>query len=160
MKYSWDDAMIGIRRNVWLRGRRLGMFGLQPSDRILDLGCGDGLDMQILKEKGYNNIMGVDISPTLVKLATVNNPGVRVVRASADKLPFKNGCFDVVVADSMVYHLAGNTTAIREIRRVLTPTGRFCFIDMHASWLRTVFNVLTFSPFGRLSPYLMRRRKA
>lgn len=160
MHYAWDEPMILIRRSTWLRRRRLAMFGFQKTDRILDLGCGDGLDIQILFEQGYKHIIGADISPKLLAAAKKRTPRVRFVRASADNLLFKDGVFDIILADSMMYHIVGNNKAVKEIYRVLTPGGRVNFIDMQTSWLRNLFNAVTLSPLSRCIPYLRKRKTA
>jgi ubiquinone/menaquinone biosynthesis C-methylase UbiE len=160
MNYPWDTAMVQIRRSTWMRTRRLRMFGIKKTDRILDLGCGDGLDIQILFEHGYKHIIGVDISPKLLVAAKIRNPGIRFVLASAEKLPFKDETFDVILADSMLYHIVCNRKALREIRRVLSRGGRLCFVDMHVSPMRAFFDALTFSPLGRVMPYLRKRQRA
>jgi len=160
MHYSWDKPMILIRRNLWLRRRRLAMFGLKKSDRILDLGCGDGLDIQILHGWGFTHLVGVDISSKLLTAAKKRISGVRFICASADNLPFQDGAFTVVLADSVLYHLVGNTKAVKEIQRVLVRGGILCFIDMHMSWKRTLFNALTFSSANQIIPYLRKRKNA
>lgn len=152
--------MTGIRRSEWMRRRRLQMFRLRKSERILDLGCGDGLDIRVLRKAGYKHMTGVDISPALIRQAQKMNPGVRFVRASAEQLPFASEAFDVVLADSMLYHLVGNSRAMREVRRVLVTHGRLCFIDMHGSWIRDLFNSLTLSPVAFMIPYVQRRQHA
>lgn len=152
--------MIRIRRNTWIRRRRLAMFGLKKTDRILDLGCGDGLDIEILRKKGCKKITGVDISPKLLADAKKRNPGVRFIRASAEKLPFKDASFDTVFVDSVLYHFVGKPEAFSEIWRVLVPGGRLCIIDMHNSRVRKFFDWLTFSPIRRIIPYLEKRRRA
>lgn len=160
MNYPWDEVMVTIRRNMWLRRHRLAMFGFHTSDRILDLGCGDGLDIYTLRGQGYIHVTGVDISQKLLSAAKKRNPGMRLVRASADSLPFKDGAFDAVLADSMLYHIVGNKKALKEIRRVLEPGGRLCFIEMRQSTGRKLLDALTVSPIGRVFPYLRRRREA
>jgi len=157
---QWEHDCIKTRRNLWLRSVRLSQFTISPGDRILDLGCGDGLDIQILHKKGYKKIIGVDISQKLLALARKRNPGVRFLRASAEKMPFKNGIFDAVLADSVLYHLTESNGAIREIHRVLTPGGRLCFIEAHQSLARKLFDGITVSPVSRFVPYLRKRKEA
>ena len=81
------------------------MFQFKPSDRILDLGCGDGLDIQLLRDYGCTNMVGVDISTKLLHAARKRNPGIRFFRASAVTLPFPDATFDIVLIDSMLYHI-------------------------------------------------------
>lgn len=160
MDYPWDESMVGIRRNMWLRRRRLAMFGLKKTDRILDLGCGDGLDIQILREEGYSNLAGVDISPKLLAAAKKRNPGVRFILASAQKLPFAKGTFDTVFANSVMYHVVDKPIALHEIHRVLTAGGKLCVIEARPSLLRTLYNWGTFFPPFAVIPFVRRRKAA
>lgn len=152
--------MILVRRNVWLRRWRLKMFQFKPSDRILDLGCGDGLDIQLLQDYGCTNIVGVDISTKLLKAARKRNPDIRLIRASAVTLPFPDAAFDIVFVDSMFYHIEEDVRAFREIRRVLVRGGRLCFIEAHQSIFRKIYDGVTFSPIGLIIPYFKNRRHA
>lgn len=160
MTYAWDSVMTTIRRSTWLRRQRLAMFRLKKLDRILDLGCGDGLDIHILRESGYGHITGVDISETLLSAAKIRNPGVRFVHAPADDLPFSDASFDVILADSMLYHILNSKKSLNEIYRVLSSQGSLCFIEIHNSVIRTLFNRITFSPLAPVIPYLKRRQRA
>jgi len=149
-----------VRRNVWLRQRRLLRFGFMRTDRILDLGCGDGLDIEILRHMGCARVVGVDISPKLLAEARKRNPDVRFVQAPIEALPFQNASFDKVVVDSVFPHVEDFAKALREIRRVLAPHGKFCFIEAHNSMWRKLLNWATFSPIGLIIPYLHKRRRA
>jgi len=50
--------------------------------------------------------------------------------ANAKSFPFPDGTFDVVLALYVLHHVAGYRAALRDIRRVLKPEGRFLFIDV------------------------------
>lgn len=149
--------MTRIRRALWLRRWRLAMFRFTTADRILDIGCGDGLDIALLGDMGMRHTIGVDISSSLLAVAKKRNPGVRFVHANAQRLPFADGYFDIVLADSMLYHLQN----YKDLFRVLRPGGRFCFIEMHNSSLRKIYNLFTVSlPFSpkRKRAYLVEKK--
>lgn len=64
-----------------------------------------------------------DFSPAMcARLRAV--PGGAVVRASAVRLPFRDGSFDGLVANHMLYHLDDPAAGLREFARVLRPGGR------------------------------------
>lgn len=152
--------MVRIRRSLWLRRQRLAMFHIDKTARLLDLGCGDGLDIAILKELGFKNIIGVDISTSLIDQAKALNPSVKFVKATAEKLPFRGGSFDIVLSDSMIYHLVDKPKAFKEIKRILVKGGKLCLIEADNSRLRRFYDWLTFSPLGALSGALINRRAA
>jgi SAM-dependent methyltransferase len=58
-----------------------------------------------------------------VAAAFSRSRGIDVVRGDAHRLPFADGCFDVVLACDVLEHLADDRRAIRELRRVLRPEG-------------------------------------
>ncbi|MDE2588729.1 MAG: class I SAM-dependent methyltransferase [Patescibacteria group bacterium] len=157
---DWENDCILTRRNFWLRKRRLQMFGFSSNDRILDLGCGDGLNIQILRLMGMTQITGIDISRPLLETAKKHNPGIRFVLGSVEKLPFTDNSFSVVLIDSVFHHLVHIPKSLREIRRILTQNGVICFVDMHNSWKRDLINMLTLSPVSLAIPFFRGRKKA
>lgn len=96
--------------------------------RILDLGCGRGRLAAPLQAQSAHYV-GVDIDPTVLRelIATAANPrGINVVRASASRLPFRDGVFDVVVAIRVYHRIASPSAFLEETNRVLRPRGRHC----------------------------------
>lgn len=157
---KWEDECIKTRRNIPLRKHRLELFKLKTSDKILDLGCGDGLNTKILTGMGFHNIIGSDISQKLLRLAQSNNPDVTFVKASADKMPFADGEFNVVLADSVFHHLIYCHESFSEIHRVLKRGGFLCFSDPHRSIFRSFLDICTTSFFSSHIPYLKNRKEA
>lgn len=58
---------------------RYSKFKLKNNKKVLDLGCGDGMGISILKESGIFNIIGLDVSKTSLRAAEKNHPDVRFV---------------------------------------------------------------------------------
>ena len=136
------------------------MFSIRKSDTILDLGCGDGLNTFILRKMGCKKIIGVDISEYLLRIARKLNPGVEFKIASAEKLPFKSGSFNVVLVDSVFHHLSDSVKVQKEIRRVLTSGGTLCFSEPHYNTARKLFDKLTIAPISKILPFFRLRRPA
>jgi SAM-dependent methyltransferase len=91
-----------------------------PPLRLLDVGCGTGGTLERLKP--FGNVVGLDLEP--LALAFCRERGHRaLVRASATRLPFGDGAFDVVVALDVLEHIPDHEAAAREIARVLAPGG-------------------------------------
>lgn len=117
--------------------------GIQPK-RILDVGCGTGA---LLRRVGPAfpdaELNGVDISPNMVKEASRKVPkGLRVhfLQGPAEKLPFEDGSFDLVVTTICFHHWRSRVEGIAEVHRVLAPGGRFYIADHFAiGWLRALF---------------------
>lgn len=95
--------------------------GIGPGTRVLDVGCGSGEFLALLREAGAAAV-GADPAPAMVGLA--RGAGVEVVLAGAESLPFDDGLFDVVTAVNALQFASDTTEALREFARVLGPGGR------------------------------------
>jgi SAM-dependent methyltransferase len=101
-----------------------------PGRRTLDLGCGEGRLSRDLKARDYR-VVGVDSSPTLVRLAHEADPDIEVYVTDAAALPFAGGTFDLVVAFMSLHDVTDLTETVREVARVLVPQGRLCLAIVH-----------------------------
>jgi ubiquinone/menaquinone biosynthesis C-methylase UbiE len=94
-----------------------------PRERLLDLGCGTGLILDLAHDL-FNELEGIDITPEM--LAKVKQRvNVRTQLASAESLPFPDNTFDAVTAYSVLHHIENLTPVFREVRRTLKPGGFF-----------------------------------
>jgi ubiquinone/menaquinone biosynthesis C-methylase UbiE len=104
--------------------------------RVLDVGCGRGVGVQILLEQfGAGQVYGIDLDPQQVRRAQKRFAGTsegRVVLAvgSVEKLPFPNEYFDAVFDFGMLHHVVDWQAGVAEIRRVLKPSGLFFFEEV------------------------------
>jgi ubiquinone/menaquinone biosynthesis C-methylase UbiE len=114
--------------------RRLG--GRLDGARVLDVGCGRGVGLQILLEQfGAGQVYGIDFDPLQVRRAQQRFAGKsegRVVLAvgSVDKLPFSDEYFDAVFDFGMLHHVVDWQAGVAEIQRVLKPSGLFFFEEV------------------------------
>jgi ubiquinone/menaquinone biosynthesis C-methylase UbiE len=89
--------------------------------RVLDLGCGTGRNLPLFGE-GIRAV-GLDPCRELLLAARRRAPGVPLVRARAEALPFSDHVFDTVVC-GLVFCSVGNVPrGLAEVRRVLKPGG-------------------------------------
>lgn len=86
----------------------------------LDVGCGTGAVMNMLKEKGFD-VAGVDMSPLAISFS--EKKGLSPVLGDATALPFDDNYFDVVTALDVVEHVENDSAAVKEMYRVLKPGG-------------------------------------
>ena len=98
--------------------------------RTLDLGCGEGRLSRDLKALGHD-VVGVDVSPTMLEAARRADEDIETHLADAAALPFSDEAFDCVVAFMSLQDIDDLRGAIREVRRVLEPRGRFCLAIVH-----------------------------
>lgn len=101
-----------------------------PGRRTLDLGCGEGRLSRLLRPLGHA-IVGVDASPSMVRLAAAHQDASRVVLGDGSKLPFADEAFDLVVAYMCLHDFDEMPRAVAEIARVLEPAGRLCLAIPH-----------------------------
>jgi SAM-dependent methyltransferase len=92
-------------------------------EHILDVGSGSGSYYASLRRHWPDvTYQAVDISAEVLKKHPARK---NAVVADAEHLPFPDQCFDVVMANHMLYHVADLERAILEARRVLKPDGVF-----------------------------------
>ena len=120
-------------RQWWYAGMRAIGFGLldqalrarngqaRRDRRFLDAGCGTGLNLEHLAERGQ--AVGIDLSAEAVRFCL--SRGVTVVRGSVLTLPFPERCFEGLVSFDVLYHawVADDRAAMGELARVLRPDG-------------------------------------
>jgi phosphatidylinositol alpha-1,6-mannosyltransferase len=150
---QWDAAYLQVRRGARRRMRRLRAFDIPPDARILDFGCGDGINARLLAEMGCSRVVSMDYS---IRLLHAGRPRIPVA-ADAHRTPFTDGSFDAVLVDGVLHHL-GVERALREIARVLRPGGQLCIVEPAASGFRRMLDWITFSPLGLLWNELRHRR--
>jgi len=104
--------------------------------RILDVGTGPGyLPVEIAKRAPNLELVGIDLSPAMVAIATKNaekrevSDRVRVQRANAADLPFEDGYFDLVVSTLSLHHWLRPSECLKEINRVLKENGEAWIYD-------------------------------
>ena len=116
---------------------------MHPHD-VLDVGCGTGALLNLLGEHFPDaHLTGVDASEGMVGSArtpTVSSDRIRFHHAGAERLPFGDSTFDLVVSTVSFHHWADQRQGIAEVARVLSPGGTFLLADLHAlSYLRVFF---------------------
>ena len=128
-------------RSMNLGHRRLHRWGLDagsigPDSRVLDVGGGAAVRRILRLTRA--EVGAVDHSPTAVdrtrrlNTADVARGRLRVMEGSAEALPFRSACFDVVTAFETVYFWPDLETGLREAVRVLRSRGRLVVADEFA----------------------------
>lgn len=118
------------------RGPLVDQADVQPEHRVLEIGCGTGSLLVLLKHRQTAaEIVGLDPDPAALAIAgrKARRAGlsVRLEKGFADELPYPDGIFDRVLSSFMFHHLSRSVkeATLREVRRVLKPGGRFHMVD-------------------------------
>jgi len=94
---------------------------VSSNSRILELGCGDGYLLGVLRKKDYRHLTGIDINWLKLKVALSN--GHRVSVQDIHSLALPDEFFDAVYCAHTLEHTYDGYRAMREIARVLRPGG-------------------------------------
>lgn len=113
----------------------LGRIELEADARVLEVGCGRGIGLEILERRFPRRAKaGFDLDPAMVRLAHQRVAGGRVRGtvnvADAQAMPFPDQSFDLVAEFGILHHVPGWRAAVAEIGRVLKPGGHFVFEDL------------------------------
>lgn len=123
------------------------LLGVGPGKSLLDMACGSGLAMELARVQGAV-VAGVDASARLAAVASLRNPGSRVVVGDMADPHFSAASFDVVTSFRGIW--ATTPGAIAQASRVLRPGGRVAITfwgEMAASEGGALF-----SPFRLATP--------
>jgi SAM-dependent methyltransferase len=133
---SFDERCIDYARDrfEYIAGRAGWPYG-----NVLELGCGTGFFLLNLKLAGVVEHGHVtDLSPGMVDVAQRNASRLgfevdgRV--ADAERIPYDDGTFDLVVGHAVLHHIPDVEQSLREVLRVLKPGGRFVFAGEPTRW--------------------------
>ena len=124
------------QRYAYYAGERRGVAGALLSlvhevraERILEVGCGTGHWLQVLRNVA-RGVYGVDRSLGMLKQAQASTGVTSLVRAHCNELPFRGCTFDLVFCVSALHHFDDPARFIRGSRSLIRPGGRLSVIGM------------------------------
>ncbi len=98
-----------------------------PGTRALDVACGSGVvARELAKRAGAEHVFGLDCNAGMLAIARRSEPKVRWYSGRAEELPFEDASFDVVTCQFALMFFEDRVQALREMARVLRPSGRLC----------------------------------
>ncbi len=100
------------------------LVGVEPGQRVLDVGCGSGALTEVLVSRvGVEGVSAVDPSESFVEVVRTAYPSMDVQRSDAESLPFPDRSFDVVLAQLVVHFMADPVRGITQMARTTAPGG-------------------------------------
>jgi len=131
--FLFDKGLIGRMINFIYPGKRLkdalkyhfpgrkGIISFKENTKILDVGCGNGSFIYLLKESGLKNLLGLD---TYLEKDIVYPDGLSILKKTIQEL---NQEFDLIFFNHSFEHMADPFEVFKSIQRLLSKDG-FCLI--------------------------------
>ena len=114
---AWRPGGLSVTR------RGLALCAFPAGARLLDIGCGAGATLRLLRALGYRAV-GCDRQPDTAAA------GLPLLCCTAAALPLRSGVLDGLLCECVLSLLPDGETALREMARVLRPAGRLLLSDL------------------------------
>jgi arsenite methyltransferase len=118
-------------------GNPFSMGALDPGERVVDVGCGAGIDSLIASRMvaPRGDVIGVDMTPAMLERARTSakelgSGNVDFRSGYAEALPVEDGWADVVISNGVLNLFPDKLAGLQEMARVLKPTGRLQIGDI------------------------------
>lgn len=135
------------------RHRLIEQAGIRPGSRVLEIGCGTGTIVALVKRLHPEaEVVGLDPDPKALarakRKAERASLAIQFDEAFSDAMPYPDGSFDRVLSSLMFHHLSGEVKrkTASEVRRVLRPGGSLHLLDFAHSEHKGGFLVRLFHP--------------
>jgi tRNA (uracil-5-)-methyltransferase TRM9 len=144
------------RHFLWEELKPLSQY-VQKGDKVLDLGCGNGRLVDLLREKEIDYV-GVDNAERLIGAAKNKYPDNNFIVADSLNLPFPQDFFDKVFSIAVFHHIPSEEYRLKflnEIKKVLKPKGQIILTVWNLWQGKTIWKTL----FSNLFLKLIRKNK-
>lgn len=142
-------------------------INVNVDDKILDIGCGGGANIEKFLKLTKENVDGLDYSEVSVvesikrNKTAVDNGRCRVIQADVTAMPVNNEEYDMVSAFETIYFWPNIKNTFKEVSRIIKPNGRFLIAQGtdgnhpdDEKWLATVEGMHVYTA-SQLEEYLL-----
>jgi len=126
----------------------------ENAERVAELGVGSGIFTSELGEKvSFESLTGIDIAFSLLKKAKeVSGDNINFVEADGERLPLKNGCFDLLGASSVLQWFEHVEESLPNALKLLKKKGEFCFSIFVEGTFQEMKLLHSMTGFGHVYP--------
>lgn len=138
MNYGYDEPSHELalssrdeknRYFIQLYAQALWQAGSVAGRDVLEVGCGRGGGSEwIARTQGVKSMTGMDLASSAIELCRASHRAgnLTFVQGDAERIPFPEASFDVVLNVESCHHYPSLATFFAEVDRVLKPGGHFC----------------------------------
>ncbi len=128
----FSDLPEGIRPGgLPLTEHLIKLCGFNKGDMIVDIGCGSGLSLEMIRQKYCLETVGIDSSGVLLDSGIKKFPSLRLVQGNGKFLPFYDKSINGVIAECSLSVMDDPLKVLSEIGRVLSDYGRLAISDVY-----------------------------
>jgi ubiquinone/menaquinone biosynthesis C-methylase UbiE len=131
----YRDQIVPLLTNMAMRNKHLAVYRdrIVPAaaGRVLEVGIGSGLNLSRYSSN-VHRVIGLEPSPKLLGMARQTGRqsfSVNLIEGSAEEIPLEKATVDAVVTTWTLCTIPDASRALREMRRVLKPSGRLLFVE-------------------------------
>lgn len=142
-------------------------INVSENDKILDIGCGGGVNIEKFLKLTKNNVDGLDYSEVSVKESIKRNKKAiddgkcKIIQADVSKMPLEDESYDLVSGFETIYFWPDLENTFKEVLRIIKPNGKFMIAQGtdgnhpdNELWLNTVEGMSVYRP-NQLKEYLL-----
>ncbi|MCF6325053.1 MAG: methyltransferase domain-containing protein [Gammaproteobacteria bacterium] len=110
---------------------------LHPGEYLLDIGCGTGALLAAVEQRYPETVLaGIDPTSEMLDVAGERlSNRVQLQQGWASTLPFADDTFDLIVSCNMFHYIREPMVALKEMKRILKPTGRVVITDWCSDYI-------------------------
>ena len=131
------DRFVGPLTHA-LRHRGVNMYPPKPGMKVLEVGCGTGLNLMLYRQAGCS-VYGIDLSPSMLEVAYSKlGEDADLQLGDASSMQYQKNFFDLVIAMFLLHDMPSELrpAVMREMIRVTKQEGRILIIDFHPGPMR------------------------